>query len=227
MLENSVLATFEKEGQKFQILVDAKKVYDYLEGEKVPVSSLLLAPDVFKDPEKGERHKDETLQKVFKTMDTTQIAEFILKNGEVQLTTDQRRKMVEAKRKKIIALIARMAMDAQTKLPIPQLRIELALEKIRINVDPFKDAESQIDPIISALRIHLPLRIEKQSFALRVPAEYAFKVYGYIKEYNPERMEYDNKGDLYAKLTLYAGVKAEFLDTLANRTAGNFDVKEM
>ncbi len=227
-LDTSVIASLDKNGMHFEIIVDSKKVYDYLENKKKDsVQSLLVSYDIYKDARKGERVNDDTLKKVFGTIDTFAIAEKILNEGEVQITTEQRRKMVEEKRKKIIALIARMATDAQTNLPIPPMRIELAMEKIRLNIDPFKDAESQLEGIISQLRLHLPIKIEKKAFAIKVPAAYAYKVYGFIKEYNPEKIEYDTHGNLFAKLTLFAGVKAEFLEALANRTAGNVEVKEL
>ncbi|MEM3372863.1 MAG: ribosome assembly factor SBDS [Candidatus Anstonellales archaeon] len=227
-LENSVIASLEKNGQKFQILVDAKKIYDYLDGTlKVPVQTLLVSYDIYKDVHKVEKHSDETLKKVFHTTDYAEIAQIIIKEGEVQLTTEQRRKMVEQKRLKIINLIAQMAVDAQTNLPIPITRIELAMEKIKFNIDPFKPAEAQVDEVLSKLRLHLPIKTEKINFVVKIPQEYAYKVYGFLKEFQPEKIEHDNQGNLYAKFSMYAKLKSDFLEKLANRTAGNLEYKEL
>ena len=45
------------------------------------------------------------------------------------MTTEQRKELVDAKKKQIIAYIAANAINPQTKLPHPPLRIELALEE--------------------------------------------------------------------------------------------------
>jgi ribosome maturation protein Sdo1 len=55
----------------------------------------------------------------------------IVDEGEVQLTVEQRRELVEKKRAAIIAFISQQAVDPKTKMPHPPQRIELALEQIK------------------------------------------------------------------------------------------------
>jgi ribosome maturation protein SDO1 len=51
------------------------------------------------------------MKKAFKTVDPLKIADEILKKGTLQLTTDQRRKMVEDKKRQVIDFISRQAVD--------------------------------------------------------------------------------------------------------------------
>jgi ribosome maturation protein SDO1 len=61
------------------------------------------------------------MHKAFGTTDPLKIADLILKKGTLQLTTDQRRKMVEDKKRQIIDFISRQAVDPKTNLPHPPL----------------------------------------------------------------------------------------------------------
>ena len=61
--------------------------------------------------EKEKKLKADQLQKVFGTTDIMKILELVMEKGEVQLTTDQRRKKIEDKRKQIIAILLRETID--------------------------------------------------------------------------------------------------------------------
>ena len=66
--------------------------------------------------EKVLRPSAEKLLKAFKTEDQTEIAQIILEKGDLNLTTDQRRKMVEEKKKQIVTFIAKTYVDPKTHL---------------------------------------------------------------------------------------------------------------
>ena len=73
----------------------------------------------------------------------------ILEKGSIQLTTNQRKEMVEQKRQMIIQEIHSTAIDPKSKTPHPRTRIELALEESRFSVDPFKRLELQVKDAIN------------------------------------------------------------------------------
>ena len=66
------------------------------------------------------------------------IAQKILEKGSIQLTTAQRKQMVEQKRQLIIQEIHQTAIDPKAKSPHPRTRIELALEESKFSVDAFQ-----------------------------------------------------------------------------------------
>ena len=70
------------------------------------------------------RRKQHIRKKVFGTAYVKTSAETISRDGEGQLTTEQRHKMQEDKRKRIVSEIVRNAWNPQTKTPHPPLRIE-------------------------------------------------------------------------------------------------------
>ena len=224
-LENAIIAHLDSHGERFELLVDPDLAYMYKTGKKKDLVNVLIVEEVFKDAKKGDRHKNETLQKIFKSTDIGEIAKQILERGEIQLTTEQRRKMLEEKRKQVVALIAREAIDPRTKAPHPPQRIEKALDEARVHIDAFKDAESQVEAVVGALRPLLPIKFERLRIAVKIPAEYAPKAYGSLKEFNMQRDEWQKDGSLIAVVEIAAGMQSSFYDRVNKMTGGKVETK--
>jgi len=224
-LENTIIARLEKGGERFEILVDPKLAYDYKTGAKKDLANVLVAEEVFKDARKGDRQTSSALQKAFGTTDVFAVAERIFREGEVQLTTDQRKKILEERRAKLVALIARNCVDPRTKAPHPPQRVEAALEQARFHVEAFKPAEEQLDAAVEALRGILAISFEKAKIAVKVPAQFAAKAYGLLKEYGISREEWGNDGSLTVVCEMPAGIQGEFYDRLNKLTGGQAQTK--
>ena len=224
-LENAIIAHLDSHGERFELLVDPDLAYLYKTGRKPDLVNVLVVKDVFKDARKGDRHKNEVLQKIFKTTDVYEIAKQIFERGEIQLTTEQRRKMLEEKRKQIVALIAREAIDPRTKAPHPPQRIEKAMDEAKVHVDAFKDAEAQVEGVVSAIRPLLPLKFEKLRIAVRIPPEFAPRAYGTLKEFNMQRDEWQKDGSLIAVVEISAGMQSGFYDRMNKLTGGRVETK--
>ncbi len=183
MSEKFTVARLTKDNEHFEILVKPNKALDYRNGKISAITEVLVAETIYSDANKGTRVAEEKLKKAFGTLDAYKIAETILKSGTLQLTTEQRRKMVEDKRKQIIDFISRQAVDPKTNLPHPPLRIENAMEQIRYPIDPYKPVEEQAKDIVKLLRPILPLKIEQVNVGVTIPAEYSARAYGAIKAF--------------------------------------------
>jgi ribosome maturation protein SDO1 len=83
----------------------------------------------------------------------------------------------------VIAIIARNAINPQTKLPHPPARIELAMEEARVKIDLFKPAEEQVPDVLKVLRPLIPIKFEKKEVAVKVPPQYAGRAAGEVKHY--------------------------------------------
>lgn len=226
-IENTIIARLEKNGEKFEILVDPKASYEYKTGVRKTLANVLAFDEVFKDAKKGERQTDAVVQKAFGSTDINVIAERIFKEGELQLTTDQRRKLTEEKRLKIIALIARNCVDPRSKAPHPPQRIEAALEQARFGVDAFKSADEQMLVAIEALREIIPISMQQAKVAVKVPGQFAAKAYGMLKEYGIQKEEWAGDGSLICVCEMPAGVQPEFFDRLNKLTSGQVVTKTL
>jgi ribosome maturation protein SDO1 len=226
MSDKYTIARLTKDNEHFEILVKPDKALDYRTGKTARITEVLAAEFIFADANKGTKVSEEQMRKAFETTDPLKIADAILKKGTLQLTTEQRRKMVEDKRKQIIDFISRQAVDPKTNLPHPPLRIENAMEQIRYPIDAHKPVEEQAREIVKLLRPILPLKIEQISVAVRVPAEYSARSYGPIKNFGEiKQEEWRADGSWYGIIEMPAGAYASFLNKLGEITKGNGEAK--
>lgn len=213
-------------GEKFEILVKPDPALDYKLGKIKDVSAILVSDEVYTDSNKGTRASTEKLLKAFGTQDTAAIIEQIIRKGELNLTTDQRRKMVAEKRKQIITFIAKTYVDPRSHLPHPPMRIEQALEQMRLSIDPFKNSEEQAKEIVEKLRTIIPLKSENMLLEITVPAQYASQSYSVLKSNGTiKKEEWQNNGSLKAILEIPAGARANVIDRLGSITKGSATVE--
>jgi ribosome maturation protein SDO1 len=176
--EEHVTARLETHGTRFEILVRSELAWRVRSGKPVDMHDALVGDFVYKDAKKGLKDSEDIVQKVFGTQDIYKIAEEILKRGEIQLTSEQRRNLAETKKRQIVNFITRNAIDPKTGLPHPATRIELAMEEARVSIDPFRDAEVQAMEIIKELRPLLPLKVTQLLVQIKIPPVHASRTFG-------------------------------------------------
>ncbi|MGE0242573.1 MAG: ribosome assembly factor SBDS [Nitrososphaeraceae archaeon] len=212
---------------KFEILVKPDPALDYKLGKKVDISNILISDEIYSDANKGTRVPNEKLIKNFKTKDQIEIAKHILEHGDVNLTTDQRRRMVDEKKKQIIQYISRNFIDPKTHLPHPPLRIENAMEQIRLVIDPFKRPEEQAKKIIDDLRKILPLKSENLQLVITIPSQFSSQSYSIIKglgDLKDEKWLHD--GSLKVIIEINAGLRLTFIERVNSITKGSAHIQE-
>ncbi len=225
-LEDAVIARLPSHGMVFEVLVDPELALAFRMGEAVDIQSMLASDKVFKDSKKGEAASEEMIQKVFGTLDVQKIAEQIIRKGEVQMTTEQRRKMREVRFKQMVALIARRAINPQTGLPHPPTRIERALTEAKVSIDEFKSAEKQFPVIVKALLPIIPLKFETRRIGIKIPASYTGKTHRVVRDFATIKEEqWLNDGSWAAIVEIPAGIQGEFFDKLNNLTRGEVQTK--
>ena len=226
MSQRHTIARITREGEHFEILVKPEPALSYRIGKINSVSKVLVTDTLFTDANKGLRASEDQLQKAFGTSDPVKIVPVILKKGTLQLTTEQRRKLTEKKRRQIVSFITRQCVDPKTNLPHPPLRIEKAMEQVHYPIDPFAEVGEQAKEIIKLLRPILPLKTEEVSVAVRIPPEYAGKVYGTVKGFGTiKREEWKADGSWFTIVEMPAGLYGSFLEKLGEMTKGNLEAK--
>lgn len=224
-LDNSVIARYEKFGHKFEIKVDPDFAMQVKHGKEIELDKLLATDQVFKDVKAGDLASPEHITKIFGSMDMKIISYKIIKDGEVQLTTEQRKHMLEKKRAEIISFISRNAMNPQTKTPHPPIRIENAMEQAKVHIDAFKSTEEQVTTIVNAIRHIIPISLEKVHFVIKVPTQYAGRASSIIHKFEIKKEDWLNDGSLAAEFFLPVGMKQDLLNDLNSVTHGEVIVK--
>ena len=225
-LEDAIVARLETHGETFEILLDPK-VMDFIkQGKEVDLIDYMAVEDIFNNASKGTRPAEDKLKEAFGTDDVGEIAKRIIAKGEVQITAEQRKEMLEAKRHQIIAYISANAINPQTKLPHPPTRIELALEESKFRVDPFKSVDKQVEEAMHQLRPLLPIRFEKSRVAIRLKGDDYGKCYDDLVHFGiVEREEWQQDGSWIGLMEIPAGLITDLTAKLNSRTKGRADVK--
>jgi ribosome maturation protein SDO1 len=227
MTDKFMVARLILDGDKFELLVKPDPALEYKMGKRFDISSVLVSDEIYSDANKGSRASSEKMIKHFKTTDSTDVAKQIIARGELNLTTDQRRKMVEEKKKQIVQFINRSFVDPKTHLPHPVVRIEAAMEEVRMQIDPFKKVEDQAKSVVDALRRILPLKSETVKLTITVPPQFAAQSYSVLKSTGDLKSEeWLADGSLRAVLDMNASIRGQFLDKLGAATKGSAQVKE-
>lgn len=225
-LEKAVVARLESFGERFEILVDPNQAALVRQGQNVDIEDVVAALSIFGNASRGTRASDEALEKVFHSTDFNVVARRIIEKGEIHLTAEQRKQMIEDKRRQVITFIARNSVNPQTGHPHPPHRIEMAMEEARVNIDPFKHLDEQVKDTVKALRPLLPIRFEELRLAIRIPPDFAAKAYGDIAAGSTlEKDEWQKDGSWVCVVRIPAGIQGEFYDLINKLSKGEGQVK--
>jgi ribosome maturation protein SDO1 len=226
MSQRYTIARLTHEGERFEILVKPDIALAFRLGKTTSLSDALVSDTIFMDANKGDKPSEEKLRKAFGTTDSFQIARVILQKGSLQLTTEQRKQLIDDKRKQIIAFISRQCVDPRTNLPHPPLRVERALQQVHYSIDAFKEAEEQAKDIIKLLRTILPLKMEQARITICIPPQFASKAYGTVKGFGTIKSEeWRSDGSWYAMVEMPAGLYGPFLEKIGEVTRGSAEAK--
>jgi ribosome maturation protein SDO1 len=225
-LEKAVIAKLTKSGEKFEILVDPEKAIELKSGKELPLEELIASEEIFEDVRKGTRTTNEKINKAFGTNDLNIIARKIILEGEVQITTEQRKQMLEEKTKAIATLISKRGVNPQNNMPHPTDRILRAMEQAKVRIDINKRVEEQIESVLEGIQKIIPIKFEKIQIAIKIPPEFSGKAGSVVRSLGVLlREEWASNGSYIGLLEIPAGMQPEIYDRLNNLTHGQVEVK--
>lgn len=228
-IDETIIARLESYGEKFEILVDPDLAADFRnpDNEKeINIEDILAVEEIFKDSKKGDKASDESMKKVFDTTDVLEVAEQILKKGNIQITAEQRRKMQEDKRKQVISTIAREGINPQNGLPHPATRIENAMNEAKVKIDPFKSVDEQVQIALKAIKVLIPIKFEKVRVAVRLPNTSTGQAYSAIRPFGKIiTEEWQDDGSWIAIVEMSGGLQDDFNHKMASISGGEAETK--
>ena len=227
-LEEAIVARLESHGESFEVLIDPKVVNHIRDGKEVELIDYMVIDEIFKNAHKGTRASEDKLKEVFKTLDPAEIAKIIILKGEVQLTAQQRKEMLESKRLRIIATIARNAINPQTGGPHTAQRIEMAMEEAKVHIDAFKPVDLQVQHVLDKLRPLIPIRFDKIRIAVRLKADEYARCFEDMTEMGKVmKQEWQKNGDWIGVVEIPAGLRDDLFHRLNAKTHGTVETKQL
>jgi len=219
------VARLKKGGEVFEVSVDSEAAINFKKGLG-DLSDVLKSEEIWCNAKKGQLASENKLMSVFKTDNKIEIAKRIIKDGEIQLTSDYRAKQVEEKKKRIIETIHQNAIDPRTNASVPILRLENAFKEAKISIDE-RSSDQQINEILDKLKPILPIKFDVKKIQVIVPANCASKSYHIIKAYKIIKEEWQNDGGLKVVVELPSAMQNDFFDKINSTTHGGVETKEI
>lgn len=215
------IARYQRANKRFEILVDPDKALEFKLGRRKDFNDILLYEEVYTDAKKGLRAARSDIQAVFGTLDIYKVAEKILREGDLLIKTEQRKRLIEEKRRQIISYISKYCVDARTSAPIPPTRVETAIEEAGVKIDPFKSTDEQVKYVITEISKVIPIKQQISILSIKIPSIYIGKAYGFIKNSAEIISEsWLSNGSYSAQVAIPSGLKQEFMNKLGSITAG-------
>lgn len=216
-------ARIKKAGKHFEILVNLEEALKFRKGESPSIN--LEIDRIFRDAKKGEVASSSDLKEAFKTENVYEIANKIVKDGDVLVTQEYRDAEQERRFNSVVNFLVVNSIDPQTGNPHTAERIKNALEQAHINL---KNApvDNQIGEILSAISKIIPIKIETKKVKITIPAIHTGKAYGVVTQYK-ESEKWLNNGDLEVVVNVPAGTIIDFYDRLNSFTHGSALTEEI
>lgn len=222
-VDKAVVIRLKKAGMKFEILVDPDKALEFKKGRPLNMEEILAYPGIYHDVRRGDAIPENELQTNFGTTDVFQVAKKVIAEGEVQFTTEQRRRFVEEKRKEIANIISKRGINPQTNTVHPPQRILNAMDKVGVRVDPFIEAELQVNKIVESIKPLLPIKFQRIIVQIIIPPQFSGKTYSVLKRTVGKFDErWLNDGSLQVTLDIPAGAQEDIFKKIGDITKGEF-----
>ena len=225
-LEDAVIARLETGGHRFEILIDPNEAQAFKEGDDIDWEDSIAVDGIWADSAKGERSSEDIIDDIFDSSDLIEIYKRILIEGNIQLTSEQKKEMINKKKKQILSHIVANAMNPQTGGAHPPQRIENAIVEAKYNFDPIRSVEKQVEDIVRKIRPLIPISFEKVKAVVKIPAIFVGKCYGQMSGLGSiENEEYQNDGSWIGIVKMSAASYNELENLLGSITKGAAEIK--
>lgn len=210
----------------FEIICNSGKIKLYRDG-KAKLDDVIMSKEIFLNFKKGIRPKESDLQNAFKTTEIDQCIDIILKKGEFQISTDERKEEVEKKRLQIIEYIHKYYVDPKTKQPHPSTRIQNALEQIKgLRIDPDQPVDKQVDDLLPKITNFIQLSRQEMEGFLTIPNQYIGQSQGIIKKFATIKQQKYNETGAIFEIGFVPGEFDAFMHALNGVTHGEYNFED-
>ena len=218
------LARLKKGGENFEVVIsDVDKAIEFKQGKELNPTEFLQSTTIFQDANRGLKVSEEKVKNVL----GESAIKKILQDGELHLTADQRKRLSEERKNRIIEHIQRNSVDPKTGSPHPRTRVELAMTEAKVSIDYQEKFDTQIEKVINAIRVVIPLSFEKIKIKITIPAQYAGSAYSSLKSrFKNFKEEWLNDGSVVVELEVVGGAKADLYSLISKVTNGEAEITE-
>eukprot|EP01120_Amphizonella_sp_Union-15-10_P012441 TRINITY_DN551_c0_g1_i2.p1 TRINITY_DN551_c0_g1~~TRINITY_DN551_c0_g1_i2.p1 ORF type:complete len:269 (-),score=52.70 TRINITY_DN551_c0_g1_i2:103-873(-) len=205
----------------FEIATKKGAALKYRQGT-LGYDNVLHSDTVWKNFGKGERASDEELGVAFGNISANDIIKLILEKGELSLSTDERKEMVDQKRREIVNYIHKYYVDPKTRTPHPVTRIDAGLTQIKARIEPDIPADRQAQELIKKLIEVVPLKRSEIQATITVSHQWIGATAGILKKYCVVSSDKYTASGCEYQVTLVPGDYEKLNNELKSATKDNY-----
>eukprot|EP00472_Partenskyella_glossopodia_P003659 CAMPEP_0197519144 /NCGR_PEP_ID=MMETSP1318-20131121/4412_1 /TAXON_ID=552666 /ORGANISM="Partenskyella glossopodia, Strain RCC365" /LENGTH=269 /DNA_ID=CAMNT_0043069959 /DNA_START=21 /DNA_END=830 /DNA_ORIENTATION=- len=157
--------------ETFELMLQPGGAKLYSEGKK-SVESVLFVDAIFRNAKKAKMATAKELEAAFGTSDVVAVAKRILDKGSAQLSSSDRKSMMDRKQKQVVEFVRSNYIDSRTKLPLPVARVTLAMSGFRLDAKGEVAAEARRFVEYAQRKGSLALRRKEIVHTVAVPIGY-------------------------------------------------------
>lgn len=152
-----MLVRMKKGKTTFEVMVNEGGVNKFREGSIKCVEDVVVVPQIWTNASKGLKASKDEVRSAFGSDNVKEALEIIVREGDAQESAQERQAKYDAKRREIIHSIQKNYVSADGH-PLPVMRIENALERIKLRIDVDTDADRQVSAILEKLTAVMPMK---------------------------------------------------------------------
>ncbi|KAK8812185.1 hypothetical protein WA158_007419 [Blastocystis sp. Blastoise] len=207
---------------RFEIVITRGTHKDFKEG-KLKINNICETNVIFSNAEKGTKASQEEIKASFPEMTEIQILEKIAHEGELQLSTEERREAIDMKKRQICEYISKTYVDPTNNGALPSTRVMNAINNIKgLQLDINKSAQDQAVDIVKKLSSVLNLKKNETSGILTISMMYYAKCLGIIKKWCRIRKERPSGDNFLLEIAFASTDMVEFFNQLTQLTGGDY-----
>eukprot|EP01122_Echinamoeba_exundans_P016170 TRINITY_DN8111_c0_g1_i1.p2 TRINITY_DN8111_c0_g1~~TRINITY_DN8111_c0_g1_i1.p2 ORF type:complete len:266 (+),score=84.42 TRINITY_DN8111_c0_g1_i1:30-800(+) len=208
----------------FEVITKPGSALKYKKGQ-LGFDNVLMSDEVFTDYKKGQRPSAEELNAAFGTSVPKDAAKAVVDKGDVEMTAAERKEAVDRRRAEIVNYIHKYYIDPKAKTPHPVVRIENALDTLKVKVDPEVAAERQVQDIVKRLPEVMPIKKSEMGGKIIIPHKSLGSATGIIKKFCQVQSEsYGADGATFV-VTFVPGDYNPLTQDLAKVTGGEYQLE--
>ncbi len=100
------------------------------------------------------------------------------------------------------------------------------MNEAKVKIDEFKPADAQVQDILKALRVIIPIKFVVKDIDVVLPSAHAHKGYSQIKSFGKLlKDEWMNDGSWHGIIEIPGGIEQDFYDKVNHLTHGDNQIK--
>ncbi|KAK1733785.1 ribosome maturation protein SBDS [Skeletonema marinoi] len=167
-LTNVAVVRLSRGGHRFEVACYRNKIVNYRQGTETDLSEVLQTERIFTNVSKGQFANSKTLKKCFDTSNEEEVCRFILANGDVQVSDQERAAQLESTAREVASMVSEKCVHPISRRPYTLPQIRDGMKAAGFMVHPTRNIKQQFLDCVRLLQEKRVLDIERAKMKLAI-----------------------------------------------------------